>query len=271
VTGKTSEMSVANADATRKIEYLNAPAEVRMADHWFEIASIEHFWIRRRFQVLQRLAGSWISNVEEMAEIGCGNGLLQRQIEDAYGREVTGFDLNEYALKQNVSRKSRVCCYDIFRRDAALHERYEVIFLFDVLEHIPEEDAFLQAVRFHLKPGGKLVVNVPAGQWAFSMYDTAAGHVRRYSLESLRESLRRNGLESSQATYWGLPLVPTLLLRKFWLKGMSEESSVIKTGFDPGSAIMNGVLGVLAQCEVIPQRILGTSLLMIAEARGPVE
>jgi SAM-dependent methyltransferase len=264
--GKTSEVPPQSAGTTRKIEYLSAPAEVRMADHWFEIASIEHFWIRRRFQVLQRLAGSSISSAGEMAEIGCGNGLLQRQIEDAYGREVTGFDLNEYALKQNVSRKSRVCCYDIFRWDTALREKYEVIFLFDVLEHIPEEDVFLQAVRFYLKPGGKLVVNVPAGQWAFSAYDTAAGHVRRYSLQSLRESLRRNGLETVEDTYWGLPLVPTLLVRKYWLMGMREESAVIKTGFDAGKAGLNEALAMVSRCEVIPQRLLGTSVMGVFSA-----
>src|ERR1700675_2325409 len=98
----------------RKIEYLSSPAEVSMADCWFEIASIEHFWVRRRFDVLRTLAGDLIASAKEMAEIGCGHGLLQKQIEDGYGREVAGFDLNEYALKQNVSRRSSVSCYDIF-------------------------------------------------------------------------------------------------------------------------------------------------------------
>ena len=261
-------MLAAPAGSTRKIEYLTPPAEVRMADRWFEIASIDHFWIRRRFQVLQKLTGGWMASAGEMAEVGCGHGLLQRQIEDAYGREVTGFDLNEYALTQNVSRRSRVCCYDIFRRDPALRSRYDVIFLFDVLEHIPDEDAFLSAVLFHLKPAGKLVVNVPAGQWAFSVYDTAAGHVRRYSLRSLRESLQRNGLQTLEATYWGFPLVPTLVARKLWLMGMRDKSAVIKTGFDPGRPSVNEALEMLSRLEVIPQKLLGTSLMVVAQGKG---
>jgi methylase of polypeptide subunit release factors len=84
-----------------------------MADRWFEVAGIDHFWIRRRFEVFRRLAGELVANAREIAEIGCGHGLLQLQLETAYDRAVAGFDLNEVALKQNVSRRSAVNCYDI--------------------------------------------------------------------------------------------------------------------------------------------------------------
>src|SRR5579864_6146057 len=172
-TARTNEST-----SQRKIDYLSSPTEVSMDDRWFEIASIEHFWIRRRFDVLQRLAGDLIPSAKEMAEVGCGHGLLQRQIEDRYEREVAGFDLNEYALKQNVSRHSSVSCYNIFRMDPTLQSRFDVIFLFDVLEHLSQEDGFLGALLFHLAREGKLVLNVPAGQWAYSEYDHAVGHVR---------------------------------------------------------------------------------------------
>jgi len=181
------------AKASRTIEYLSQPAAVSMADRWFEISSTDHFWIRRRFAVLQRLAGHRISAAGEVAEFGCGHGLLQRQIEDAYLREVTGFDLNEGALKQSASRLSRVCCYDILQREPALHNRFAAILLFDVLEHISDESQFLQALLFHLAPGGTLIINVPAGQWAYSSYDVAAGHMRRYSFETLQKTVCASG------------------------------------------------------------------------------
>ena len=237
-----------------------------MADRWFAIAAIDHFWIRRRFDVLQRLAGGLISGAREMAEIGCGHGVFQRQIELAYGREVTGFDLNEYALKQNLSRISKVCCYDIHQKDAALRERFDLIFLFDVLEHIADEDRFLEALMFHLAPGGKLVVNVPAGQWAYSAYDEAAGHVRRYSLGALRQTARRNHLEAADWTYWGLPLVPSLLLRKLWLMGMHDQEKIISAGFDSRTPAINKILGFVSRCEPIPQKLLGTSLMAVFQA-----
>lgn len=267
MTTKPPELRTANTTTEtslpRKIEYLSPPTEVRMADHWFEIASIDHFWIRRRFEVLQLLAGGLITGAGELAEIGCGHGLLQRQIEDAYGREVTGFDLNEYALGRNVSRRSRVCCYDIYQLNPALRARFDLIFLFDVLEHISNEDGFWKALLFHLKSQGALVVNVPAGQWAFSSYDTAAGHLRRYSMRTLSESAGRNGLLPAEWSYWGLPLVPTLMLRKLWRMGQHSESEIISAGFDSRSSRINRALRLLSRCELIPQKLLGTSLMAV--------
>jgi 2-polyprenyl-3-methyl-5-hydroxy-6-metoxy-1,4-benzoquinol methylase len=251
--------------ASRAIEYLSPPAPVRMAEQWFEIALLDHFWVRRRFTVFQRLARRRVSTARELAEVGCGHGLLQRQIEDAYGREVWGFDLNECALKQNVSRRSKLCCYDIFQRDAGLLGRFDLLFLFDVLEHISDESAFLQALLSHLSPAGSLVVNVPAGQWAYSSYDKAAGHVRRYSIHTLKKVMAANGLALREWSYWGLPLMPALFLRKFWLMGRHEENEIITAGFDSRSSAVNTMMGFLSALEWVPQRFLGTSLMAIFE------
>ena len=256
-----------NIASSRKVEYLSPPAQVSMADRWFEIASADHFWVRRRFEVFERLAGHLLHDAGEMAEIGCGHGVLQRQVEERYGRELAGFDLNEYALKQNVSRKSGVYCYDIFQQHAALRAKFDVVFLFDVLEHIAVEDGFLEAVLFHLAQQGKIVLNVPSGQWAYSEYDRAVGHARRYSISTLRKTGERCGIRIQTWTYWGLPLIPTLALRKLWFmgKGTRDNRTVISSGFDSRSGSINNLLWLACQCEVIPQHWWGTSLMAILE------
>src|SRR5215467_2182551 len=255
--------------APTTIEYLSRPKTVSMADHWFEFASLEHFWIERRFRVLQKLAGEFIKTAGEMAEVGCGNGLLQTQIETSYQRSVTGLDLNEYALKRNQSNRSRVCCYDILDKSPGFERSFDVIFLFDVLEHIANEDTFVDALLFHLTTNGKIIVNLPAGPWAFSAYDRAAGHLRRYLIGSLRETARRTGLSVAAWTYWGLTMVPTLAIRKVWLATQSDENSVIRRGFDPGAPWLNRALGFVSKLEPIPQKMLGTSLLAILQRRTP--
>jgi SAM-dependent methyltransferase len=239
--------------------------EVSMADKWYEIATTQHFWIRRRFEVLQKLGGALIADAKELAEIGCGNGLLQRQIEDAYGRAVAGCDLNEYALKRNVSRRSPVLCYDIFQKSKDLQKRFDVIFLFDVLEHSAEEGAFLDAIKFHLAPKGRLIINVPAGQWAYSAYDVAAGHVRRYSIGRLREAVEPLNFHVERWSYWGLPLIPPLLVRKAWLWGQHDKDKIISEGFDSRSKFIDRCMHLLSECEPIPQKIVGTSLLAVLQ------
>jgi ubiquinone/menaquinone biosynthesis C-methylase UbiE len=250
---------------SRQVEYLSRPAEVSMTDGYFELASLDHFWVRRRFEVFQKLAGGLVQSAKEMADVGCGHGMLQRQVEETYGREVTGFDLNEGGLKRNLSRSSKVCCYDVFEKNPIFKSRFDLIFLWDVIEHIANEDSFLKAVMFHLAPGGNLAVNVPAGRWAFSGYDRAAGHFRRYSHRTLLEALARNGFKVRTWSYWGLPFLPTLAFRKLWLRGEGVQQRAYSTGFAVTGNVVNTLWGVLSHMELIPQKLAGTSVMAVAQ------
>jgi SAM-dependent methyltransferase len=255
------EKASAMASQLRAITYLSASLPVNMGDWWFDVATSNHFWIRRRFQVMRRLADSVLRNSRRAAEIGCGNGLLQRDVEDHYGIPVAGFDLNELALQKNVSRRSPLYCYNIHHRNPEFRAHFDLLFLFDVLEHIENESEFLQSVKFHLAESGTLLINLPAHQFFFSDYDRAAGHVRRYSMTQVAELAERNGLRVSAWTYWGLPLVPLLLARK----AMNMERSNGKAGFDAGGPTMNRLLFFVAGCELVPQRVLGTSVMVVLQ------
>jgi SAM-dependent methyltransferase len=247
--------------AHRPIIYLSRPTPVSMGDWWFDIATVDHFWIRRRFDVMRRLADSVLRNSRSAAEIGCGNGLLQREVEDYYGISVTGFDLNEVALQKNVSRVSPLYCYDIHQRNPELGARFDLLLLFDVLEHIEAESDFLQSAKFHLTDSGALLINVPAHQFFHSAYDLAAGHIRRYSVDHLTKVAEENGLKICALTYWGLPLVPLLLARK----GISMRRTDGRAGFDTRGTAINSLLSFLARCEPLPQKFLGTSLMAVLE------
>jgi SAM-dependent methyltransferase len=247
----------------RKIIYLSAPSTVSMADRWFEIADLDHFWVRRRFEAFQKLTANLAAEAHDIAEIGCGHGLFQRQIEEAYGERVAGFDLNEYALRRNLSILSPIYCYDIYEMLPEFSERFDLILLCDVLEHIADEGRFLEALIFHLAPGGHLLINVPAGQWAYSAYDRAAGHVRRYSIRTLRKAIAGHNLKITKWTYWGLPLVPTLLLRSIWLWGKQDKDEIISSGFDSRNGVVNRVLRWISSLEPTPQKLFGTSLMAV--------
>ena len=261
----------AEAALARAIEYLSPPAAVSMADRWFEIASLDHFWVRRRFEVLQRLAGAQLPAAKNMAEIGCGHGLLQRQVEDQFGKPVTGFDLNDFALKQNISRTSQVCCYDIFQREPALRQRFDLIFLFDVLEHLSDEQKFLDAVTFHLAPQGRLILNVPAGQWAFSAYDVAAGHQRRYSMNPSPPRPLAIICSSKAAPIGASLLSPRSPSANSGCSVKRISPQIISEGFDARTSALNAALGFLSRCEPLPQKFLGTSLMATFRPALPTE
>jgi SAM-dependent methyltransferase len=247
------------------VAYLTPPRGVRMSDQYFLNADLDHFWVLRRFQVVQQLADAYLKRAARVAEIGCGNGIVQRQVEIAYNRDADGFDLNEFALKHNLSERSGVYCYDVHDRLPELAGKYDFLLMLDVLEHIEDEDAFLESVLFMLAPGGSIILNVPAGQYLFSDYDRMQGHCRRYSLEMLRQVMERNKLSILAETYWGLPMVPLLMARRF--NRSQNEQEVMQKGFLPPGPLANRMLKVLAKCERTPQTTAGTSVMMLVTRR----
>ncbi|MBV9489519.1 MAG: class I SAM-dependent methyltransferase [Verrucomicrobia bacterium] len=249
-----------------RIEFISQPEPVSMADDWFAIANLDHFWIRRRFQVATRLLRGINLKGCAIGEIGCGNGLVQRQFEERFGTPVDGHDLNLISLRQNVSRLSPLRCYNIFERRPEFRQRYDLLLLFDVLEHIEDDDAFLDAALDMLQPDGRLMVNVPALRSLFSAYDRAAGHVRRYSLPELADRLEKHGLVVEQATYWGLSLLPALWIRKRILAGVKPEQ-VIRRGFSPVNRVVNEGMLLLSKVEPLPQKVAGTSVMALGRRK----
>src|SRR5260370_32993900 len=220
----------------RDITILSNPRAVNMADEWFDIANLDHFWTRRRFDVLTTLLRRLSVSPGRACEIGCGNGLVQRQIEDRFGIPVDGIDLNLSALKASISCKGKLFCYDIFEERPEFRETYDFLFLFDVLEHIEDQLGFLTRAVDFVRPGGWIAINVPARQELFSAFDAQVGHVRRYSLESLSEVVAKAGLNEKVTTYWGYPLRPLLWERKIMLKS-TRGDQIIQTRFSRRGAL----------------------------------
>lgn len=88
---------------------------------------------------------------------------------------------------------------------------YDLIVLLDVLEHIQNDVAALEALRPKLAPGGKLVLTVPATPWLWSAHDEAHHHHRRYTGRALKDSLRRAGFATRHSTHFNSLLFPLIV------------------------------------------------------------
>ena len=189
--------------------------------------------------------------------------MMQKQFEEHYGLQVDGFDLNAQALNCSVATNHPRYCYNVFDRNPQFAARYDVLILFDVLEHIEQEKPFLEAVLFHLKAGGHLLVNVPAFMSLHSRYDEVVGHQRRYTIATLEAVCAQAGLKRIARTYWGLTYVPLLLMRKLWLMREKDAQRVTRRGYQAPSRLINRLLTVGGRLEPIPQSWLGSSVMAI--------
>jgi SAM-dependent methyltransferase len=91
---------------------------------------------------------------------------------------------------------------------------FDVVTLLDVLEHVDEDAASLEAVRDLLRPGGTLVCTVPALQWLWSSHDEVLHHKRRYDLKGLRDLLEQSGFRVRRISYYSCFLLPVLALQR---------------------------------------------------------
>ena len=252
----------------KEISYLSEPASVEMADEWFEFADQQHFWMIWRFEVLKKHCGFLLTNGFKTLEIGCGSGVVIKQVEKWAKKPIDGCDLNQFALQKAGNTQGNLHVYDIFDFNDRLVNAYDGIMLLDVIEHIPDDTAFLEAVKKHTKAGGKIIINVPALMSLFSKYDTQAGHQRRYTKSSLKALCERCNLEIVSIQYWGILLLPVAWVRKFFLLFVKKER-IIETGFSPPSRFINSFFIGLMRIEnaIFKNPILGTSLFAVAKLK----
>ena len=84
---------------------------------------------------------------------------------------------------------------------SVLEEPADSIVLVNVLEHISDDDALLLQIRQSLRPGGRVLLFVPALEWNYGSLDRAFEHHRRYSKAVLRKKLERAGFRVERARY----------------------------------------------------------------------
>ena len=120
----------------------------------------------------------------------------------------------ESGIKNAAQRGLRPLICSTLEQALFPHHTIPAIGVFDVIEHVENDLAFMESMRAHLVPGGKLYLTVPAFRLLWSAADDEAGHFRRYTLKNIGDKLRTAGFDVLYETYifCALP-IPAFLLR----------------------------------------------------------
>lgn len=177
------------------------------------IRSVEdgHYWFQPRGRILRQILARHCLPPATMLDVGCGSGRWVRSL-GHMGYQVTGTDIwpappeglatETYAPGTAEALPWPDACCDL-------------VTMLDTLEHVEDLPALKECFRV-LRPGGILLVSVPAFPGLWSERDVRAGHRRRYTRQSLAQVMRAAGFEVREITGFQFFLLPVVWLSR-WL------------------------------------------------------
>ena len=228
----------------------------------------DHWWFLARRRILEALIKRVVRPPQKakVLEVGCGTGHNLAMLGKFGKVEASELDRCARALaSKRLGRKVK----EAKLPDLTMFERngYDLIALLDVLEHVPDDLASLRAIHMRLKPGGALLLTVPANKWMWSAHDAAHHHFRRYTKKQLKELFLRSGLEIQLLSYFNTLLFPPIALARLIGKITRKESADDKLPRGPVNAVLNRVFGL--EAGLIGRLPMPFGVSLVAVVRRP--
>ena len=238
--------------------------------HFEKLANIEenHFWFIARNRYIIDAIRKYFPEVRNYLEIGCGTGFVTKAVATAFpALTITGGELLVAGLPFASQRLPAVELIQMDARRIPYREHFDLVGLYDVLEHIPEDETVLEEIHRALRPDGRLLLTVPQHPWLWNQFDTASGHVRRYTFNELRNKVEKSGfsiIDQSSIFFFVLPLVWAARNLRRTRSGGYDILSDLQIG-----ALPNRMLKIVMAIESFVHKNLfhypcGGSLLMAA-------
>lgn len=173
-----------------------------------------HWWFRWRYELVSELIQSLNPGPDfRILDAGCGTGQMLKHLA-THGLAV-GIDSSPEAIQFAASRDAQhLVLGSIF--DLPFEPgSFDCVLSLDVIEHVDDDRELVRHLYSVVKPGGHMIVTVPAFQVLWSEHDEVNWHKRRYRARQLDTLLRETGLEIERLTYCNTALfLPILAARK---------------------------------------------------------
>lgn len=167
--------------------------------HLFSVEE-NSFWFQHRNGCIVTIVQRFPPR-EYIIDVGGGNGYVSLGIQNKGFKVIMLESGTEGVI--NAQKRGIECILHTTFQDANFPaSSVDSIGLFDVLEHIKDDHAFLTVAHCCMKSGGRLYITVPAHRYLWSWMDIYVGHFRRYSLASLTKLLKESDFKVNYASYF---------------------------------------------------------------------
>jgi SAM-dependent methyltransferase len=201
---------------------------------------------------------------DDPIEIGSGIGVSASLWLDAGVPRLTVTDVDDETLRELHARFDGDARVAVRRLDLASAEtgEHSALVALNVLEHIEDDVAALRNAARLLRPGGRIVLFVPAFPFAMGKFDREIGHYRRYTKTSARAAFERAGLSPEVVRYVNAPGLLAWFVGMRLLGLRPSEGPVLRM-WD------GGVIPVVRALESRVRMPFGQSVLAVARTEGP--
>jgi SAM-dependent methyltransferase len=212
----------------------------RMAAH-----DTTHWWYRARREILSDYLKRWggLPGQARILEIGCGTGPNLPMLAE-FG-EVDAIEIDDTARGFASERLGKpVGASPLPELTGVDCGAYDLVAVLDVVEHVDDDVAALKAIAKCLKPGGKILITVPAHQWMWSAHDVVNHHKRRYSKARLAAALSAAGLKAQKLGWFNSLLFPAAVAARMLGKLTGKDDSDDSPPPGPINAVFEKIFGL---------------------------
>ncbi|ABV36991.1 generic methyltransferase [Shewanella sediminis HAW-EB3] len=183
---------------------------------YYEMAKLqdEHWWFKGRRDIIELyLSKLNLPKNIDILEVGCGTGGNLKML-SKYGN-LRAFELNDFSRKY-ASSISGICVENgwLPNNIPVQNSRFNLICMFDVLEHIENDRNSIAILKEYLSVEGKLVLTVPAFKFLFGKHDSKMHHFRRYDEDGLSLLMQQGGFEVEYISYFNTYLFPLAIISR---------------------------------------------------------
>jgi len=203
--------------------------------------NLRHPWEQSRLNFIIHMLGKYLQTTPaSILDIGSGDAFVLESLADEFpDSSLTGLDV--YLSKPTAGTR-----FTVYNRQSDIHLKpYNLITLFDLLEHIEDDAKYLKGfVDDYMEAGSTLFITVPMHQYLFSEHDRFLKHFRRYSLASLKNLASDSGLETIKSGQFFASLYLARFLQKFIHSGGDAKGVAGWGGGKVSTVLITAILDI---------------------------